>query len=136
MTGKTLKELNVKPGDVVKGTYVTYTIAGQDADGDWFPTCRECDETLINDPVWTIVSRAPVPTPTRAELIAQRDTKAAEVAALNAQIEAIPETVRVWGGLYAGKWLFSDASFIHDTHYRDFPLIDGVPEGFVKVGEA
>ncbi len=131
MTGKTLKELNVKPGDVVRyiplGGISTITHIKE---GKYYGDGSHRNNPYSDDLDYEVVSRA---TPTRADLIAQRDAKAAEVAALDAEINAMPETVRVWGGLYAGKWLFSDASFIHDSHYRDFTLINGVPEGFTKV---
>ena len=122
--GQTLAELDVQPGDVVKL-----------ADGDAF-TIAENPRMVPNQVQiivggrrsWiddrytaTIIFRAD---PTRAQLIAQRD-------ALDAQIAAMPETVRVHWSMKTG---FTNFCYGQSTHYRDFPIgPDGVPEGFEEV---
>lgn len=53
--------------------------------------------------------------------------------ALAAQLAAMPETVRVWAQNDESGWLVTSERMDGDTHYRDFPLINGVPEGFVPV---
>ena len=130
--GQTLAELDVQPGDVVyfhnpinggpgnDRTFVRFTspakVQAVAGDGDM----------VADMPFWFLRSRANRPVPTRAQLIAQRD-------ALDAQIAAMPETVRVYFCKNDGH--IGTVAFVDVTHYRDFPLIDGVPEGFVEVGK-
>jgi len=120
--GKTLAELNVQPGDVVacwnhgkNGTHFTI-------DAQWMEWIGRDNKW------WSIVSRA---TPTRADLIAQRD-------ALQAQIDALPpepvvETVRLYYLTYNGKRQFNTDKWGLPTYYRDVTIIGGVPQGWTKI---
>lgn len=71
---------------------------------------------------------------TRDELIAKRAALANKLKSLDKQIAAQPKTIRVYveceDGPMGGAWPSMRRGA---THCRDFPLVDGVPEGFVPV---
>lgn len=130
--GKTLAELDVKPGDVV---YFHNPINGGPGNDRTFirftspakvQAVAEDGDMVADMPFWFLRSRANRPTPTRDQLDAQ-------IAELTAQRDALPETVRVYAGNFEGVWGFSRHGDGGRNHYRDFPLIDGVPEGFVEI---
>ncbi len=130
MTGKTLAELNVQPGDVVACWNESLMGKHFTIDDTWEQWIgRECKW-------WTIVSRAPVAaTPTLSELQTCRDMLAAELADVDAQIAAHPKTVRVWAYITGGgEWWFSGMQGHGWTLHRDFIIgADGILEGFVPV---
>ena len=131
LKGKTLAELNVQPGDVVYYHHPANGGAGNDRTFIRFTSpaktgaVAEDGDMVADMPYWFLRSRASRPTLTRAQLDAQ-------IAELIAQRDALPETVRAYWGLSAN---FTTVRYTTCTHYRDFPLIDGVPEGFVEVPE-
>ena len=121
--GKTLAELDVQPGDVVE-VYggPRFTVLRKDGDAV-FATDRPVS-MLSKDLPFRIISTAGRAHTTLAQLLAQRD-------ALDAQIAAMPETVRVHWSMKTG---FTNFCYGQSTHYRDFPIgPDGVPEGFEEV---
>ena len=122
--GKTLAELDVHPGDVVMNPNGYHYTVKMNDDGE--PCDKKDMCRLVSDePIWRLIYRARAKL-TRAQLIAQRD-------ALDAQIAAMPETVRVYFCKNDGH--IGTVAFVDITHYRDFPMIDGVPEGFVEVSK-
>jgi len=94
------------------------------------PTGKCQRKTVLSDKDFSAFAAAI--TPTRADLIAQRD-------ALQAQIDALPpepkvETVRFFLGQYDGRWAGNNKQHGLDTHYLDVTIIDGVPQGWTKIG--
>ncbi len=130
--GKTLAELNVQPGDVVKlydGGSV-YTIGDKKrSDGN---ISALNGGFLHRNRIATIVSRAS----NLSDLQSRRDALAAELADLDTQIAAQPKTVRVFAWVrYNRIWAFDQSPCLSTDNYtRDFIIgPDGIPEGFVPV---
>ena len=156
---KTLRELDVQPGDVVEDEYGFRKTVGHNSTGEF---CHMTDQSMSfwGSPIWRIVSRAsdtpkPIRDMTDAEIgalvRAKNEGKAIEVAdTFNGAWEPAPqpgwyasvayrvspepkrETVTLHGSVTDEVW--GRGTMEYDTHRITFDLIDGRPDcGSVKM---